>query len=231
MKPIHFYILSVAFILTSCAGVKNIPFSEDRFHVSAKTGYVQNADSTLRFTFCTGQIDREIPLIDNDITTSYYNNLPRYLNKVCSQLKVECDSILFYAPSYGTLLVCITESEPWKPQSQTTNMTDEKPYTGWVRYDDDENWERKPDELYSNIEINKRDKQLLIIDRFTYGGKNLAMIRIIQTDTKSFKKIDLPRWTGTWVDVTDPTSLEPIANWVDGHRKVAIANYYLGLLR
>ena len=221
----------MAFAFTSCAGVKSIPFSEDHFHVSPKTGYVQNTDSTLCFTFCTGLIEREMPLIDNDIATSYYDKLPQYLNKVCSQLKVECDSILFYAPTHGVLLVSITESNPWKPQSQTTNMTGEKPYTGWVRYDEIDSWERKPNEMYSNIELDKGDKRLLVIDRFTYDGKDLAMIRIIQTETKQFKKIGLPQWTGTWIDVTKPTSIEPLANWVDGHRKVSIANYHLGLLR
>lgn len=219
----------IALILTSCAGTRNVPFSEERFHVSPLTGYVQNSDSTLRFTFGHNNIEPDLLLIDNDSTALTYNNLTNYLNGICRQLEAECDNILFYAPTQRMLVVRITEKTPWKPRSETTNMTDEYPYTSWIRNDDSNNYERKPTRLYSNILLNKRKKHILIIDRFTYGNQSLAMIHIIQSSTKQFLKIGLPQWTETWVDVTDPTCLEPIANWIDGHRKMAIENYRLGL--
>lgn len=137
---------------------------------------------------------------------------------------------MFYAPSYDALLLRITESVPWKPGSQTFNMTDDNPYCNWVRYDDVEPWQRKPTEMYTNVILDRRKKHILVVDRFTYKKQSIALIYIIQSPTKQFMRMGLPRWTETWVDVTDPSSLEPIANWIDRHRKVAIENYRLGLM-
>ena len=229
MKTLHFFIIAVALTLTSCAGVKNVPFSANQFQVSPKTGYVQNADSTLRFTFCSNVIEQEIILIDSETATTKYKNLNKYLGNICSQLKVDCDSILFYSPSKGAMLVEISEPITWKPRSITSNMAQNNQTTIWVRDDDNENWQRSPSELYSNIILNKGKKHILIVDRFSYGDRTLALIHIIQSPTKQFLKLGLPQWTETWVDVTDPTCLEPIANWIDGHRKVAIENDLFGL--
>lgn len=230
MRTIHCLITAVILVLTSCAGIKDIPFSTGRFHMDANTGYIQNVDSTLRFTFCSKVIEPDMLIIDNENQAARYRELHKYLNNICSQLNVNCDSILFYTPSNGKMFVEISEPNAWKPRSQTTNMAEDDPYTAWVRDDDAEQWIRQPDELYSNVLLNKRKKQILVIDRFNYGKKRVALIHIIQSPTKQFLKIGLPQWTETWADVTDPTCLEPISNWIDGHRKIAIENYRLGLL-
>ena len=107
----------------------------------------------------------------------------------------------------------------------------DEPYTAWVRDDDMEDWNRKPDEIYTNIVLDKGAKQLLVIDRLTYGDRDLAIIHIIQTETQKFRRMGLPMWSGTWTDVTDPTCLEPVSNWIEGHRKVALGNYIRGLRR
>ncbi|MBD5183623.1 MAG: hypothetical protein HDS97_01855 [Bacteroidales bacterium] len=88
-----------------------------------------------------------------------------------------------------------------------------------------DDWNRKPDEIYTNVILDKAAKQVLIVDRFTYRNTNIALIHIIQTKTRKFKSMGLPDGSGTWADVTDPTCLEPIANWLEGHRKVAFVVY------
>lgn len=223
--------MALSFILTGCAGVKNVPFSSDEWRVHPISGYIENSDSTFSFALHTGINESELQIIGSDIDALKYEGLKSYLNKICSHLEVKCDSILLYAPTKGLLFVEISEDIPWKPRSQSANLSNENPYTAWVRDDDVEDWNRKPDEIYTNVILDKRAKQLLVIDRLTYADKDLAIIHIIQTETQKFRRIGLPLWSGTWTDVTDPTCLEPISNWIEGHRKVALENYRRGQMR
>ena len=221
MKIVEYIIVALSLILTGCAGVKNVPFSSDVWRVHPTSGYIENSDSTCSFNLCSDMVECELLLIDSDT----------YLNKICSHLEVNCDSILLYAPTKGLLFVEISENTPWKPRSQSANLSSEKPYTAWVRDNDVEDWNRKSDEIYTNVILDKRAKHLLVIDRITYDERDLAIIHIIQTETQKFRRMGLPLWSGTWADVTDPTCLEPISNWIEGHRKVALENYRRGQMR
>lgn len=224
------YILAVfALTLTSCAGVKNVPFTVDSWSVNTTSGNIENTDSSYSFTLCSDVIEPELPLIGSDFETYKYKGLKSYLNKVCSRLEVRCDSILFYAPTKRLMIVEIAETNQWKPRSQHVNLLGDNPYTAWVRDDYVEEWQRTPGEIYTNVILDEKAKQLLIVDRLTYKKRDIAIIHIIQTDTKKFRSIGLPAWSGTWADVTDPTCLEPISNWIEGHRKFAIENYRLGV--
>lgn len=225
MKFAGYLIVALTVILSSCAGVKNVPFSSCEWRVHPITGYIENSDSSYSFNLCSNMNEGELTLIGSDTDVLKYKDLKPYLNKICSNLEVACDSILVYVPSHGTLIVEITEHYPWKPRSQSSNILSETPYTAWVRDDDVEDWRRKPDEIYTNVILVKSEKQLLIIDRLNYDDRALAIIHIIQTETKKFRSIGLPLWSGTWADVTDPSCLEPISNWIEGHRKVAFENY------
>ena len=231
MKIAVYIVAALSLILTGCAGIRNIPFTSDVWRVHPISGYVENIDSTYSFTLCSDMNGCELPIIGNDTNALKYKGLKSYLNKICSHLEVVCDSILLYAPTKGLLFVEISENTPWKPRSQSANLSSEKPYTAWVRDDDVEDWNRQSDEIYTNVILDKRAKQLLIIDRLTYDEKDLAIIHIIQTETPKFRRMGLPSWSGTWADVTDPTCLEPISNWIEGHRKMALENYRRGQMR
>ncbi len=231
MKIVEYIIVALSLILTGCAGVKNVPFSSDVWRVHPTSGYIENSDSTCSFNLCSDMVECELLLIDSDTDALGYKGLKPYLNKICSHLEVNCDSILLYAPTKGLLFVEISENTPWKPRSQSANLSSEKPYTAWVRDNDVEDWNRKSDEIYTNVILDKRAKHLLVIDRITYDERDLAIIHIIQTETQKFRRMGLPLWSGTWADVTDPTCLEPISNWIEGHRKVALENYRRGQMR
>lgn len=231
MKIVEYIIVALSLILTGCAGVKNVPFSSDVWRVHPTSGYIENSDSTCSFNLCSDMVECELLLIDSDTDALGYKGLKPYLNKICSHLEVNCDSILLYAPTKGLLFVEISENTPWKPRSQSANLSSEKPYTAWVRDNDVEDWNRKSDEIYTNVILDKRAKHLLVIDRITYDERDLAIIHIIQTETQKFRRMGLPLWSGTWADVTDPTCLEPISNWIEGRRKVALENYRRGQMR
>lgn len=231
MKIAGYIIMTLSFMLMGCSGVKNVPFSSNEWRVHPISGYVENSDSTCSFNLCSDKVECELLLIDSDTDALGYKGLKPYLNKICSHLEVNCDSILLYAPTKGLLFVEISENTPWKPRSQSANLSTDKPYTAWIRDNDVEDWNRKPDEIYTNVVLDHRAKQLLVIDRITYDERNIAIIHIIQTETQKFKRMGLPLWSGTWADVTDPTCLEPISNWIEGHRKVALENYRRGQMR
>lgn len=231
MKIAGYIIAALSLILMSCTGVRNIPFTSDEWRVHPTSGYIENSDSTCSFNLCSDKVECELLLIDSDTDALRYNGLKPYLNKICSHLEVVCDIILLYAPTKGLLIVEISENIPWKPRSLSANLSTDKPYTTWIRYNDVEDWNRKSDEIYTNVILDKRAKQLLIIDRLTYEEKDLAIIHIIQTKTPKFRRMGLPLWSGTWADVTDPTCLEPISNWIEGHRKMALENYRRGQMR
>ena len=227
MKIAEYLFIISTILLVGCNSTKDIPFSSHSWYINDITGNVESTDTTLSFTLCSDMTEREFPLIGNENEALKYKGLKAYLNKICSHLEVKCDSILFYAPTKGILIIGITENKLWKPRSQSFNILTETPYTSWVRDDDVDDWSRKPDEIYSNVLLDRAEKQLLIIDRFTYKHSDIALIHIIQTETRKFKSLGLPLWSGTWADVTDPTCLEPIANWLEGHRNVAFENYRL----
>ena len=192
MKIVEYIIVALSLILTGCAGVKNVPFSSDVWRVHPTSGYIENSDSTCSFNLCSDKVECELLLIDSDTDALGYKGLKPYLNKICSHLEVNCDSILLYAPTKGLLFVEISENTPWKPRSQSANLSSEKPYTAWVRDDDVEDWNRKSDEIYTNVILDKRAKQLLVIDRITYDERDLAIIHIIQTETQKFRRMGLP---------------------------------------
>lgn len=229
MKTIYFLIVAFSLWLTSCSGIKDVPFTVDLWKVNLTKGSIENKDCSCCFTLCSNYVEPDVTIISDEIEVREYNHLKSYLNNICSKLEVRCDSILFYLPTQGLMVTKITEDKLWKPGALSANNMDEQTYTSWIRYDDMEVWRRKDNEIYTNIILDKRAKQLLIVDRLTYRGQDLALIRIIQTQTPKFRSIGLPSEAGTWVDVTNYTSLEPVANWIEGHRKFAFENYKIGI--
>lgn len=109
MKIVEYIIVALSLILTGCAGVKNVPFSSDVWRVHPTSGYIENSDSTCSFNLCSDKVECELLLIDSDTDALGYKGLKPYLNKICSHLEVNCDSILLYAPTKGLLFVEISE--------------------------------------------------------------------------------------------------------------------------
>lgn len=137
MKTLYLTLALIALALSGCAGIKAIPFTSDTWTVNNTTGNIENADSTLSFTL-SSSVETELPLIASETDAGRYKRIQPYLNKICAQLGVDCDSILFYAPTRGIMIVETNENRQWKPRSQSFNLLDEKPYTAWVRNDDTE---------------------------------------------------------------------------------------------
>lgn len=231
MKQLNQIIVLMALALPSCAGMKQIPFSSNHWRVNHATGHIENSNAYYSFSLSPDVVDPQLPIIASEEEAADYKKLRTYLDKICAHLRVDCDSILFYAPTQRVMLVGISERSPWKPGSISVNLQDDRPYTAWVREEDTEDWKRKPDEIFTNILLDKKAKQLLIVDRLNYKKRSLAVIHIIQTQTPQFKRMGLPASSGTWVDVTDPARLEPIAHWIEGRRKMAMDNYKLGISR
>lgn len=221
----------MALAFSSCSSLKPIQMAEDSWRISNHYGQAVNSDSTYRFSFGSNTlVNLEMPLIGKAELLSAQPKMYKYLQKVLKLSRLEGDRVLFFAPTADAFFVELPHGYVTnKPNSISTRLADEKPWTGWIRDDDVEEWSRKSDEMYTNIYIDRKKKLLVVVDCFNYGDIPVARIQRIQTCTGRFAK-DFPEneVSSVWADVTKPEHLEAISNWIDGHRAVAFENYRIG---
>lgn len=231
MKFLRYFLnLTVCMVLLSCSSLKPIQMAEDSWRISNHYGQAVNSDSTYCFSFGNTLVESEMPLIGRTELLSVQPKMYSYLQKVLKLARLEGSRVLFFAPTADALFVELLQGHiSDKPNSISTRLADEKPYTGWIRDDDVEEWCRKSDEMYTNIYIDRKNKLLVVVDRFNYGDIPVARIQRIQTRTEKFSK-DFPEneVSSVWADVTKPEHLEAISNWIDGHRAIAFENYRIG---
>lgn len=210
--------ISLAFVC-SCASTSPLNFAKHKWNIDSLNGDVVNEDRTICFTYGNVLVDPSMPIISDSGSVAMHKGVDKYLEKTCKNFAINVDSILYYAPLQGVLYIEYKDATPiLKPSSITTNMKqNENAYTIWVRDDDVESWQRKSDEMYTNVVLNKRYKQILVLDRFTYGNKNIGRISILQTNTNH------------WADVTNPKYMEIVADFIVSRRNVSIVNYRKGL--
>lgn len=219
--------------MMSCSSCKSITFSHQRWNIEKASGNVVSSDSTMKFTFGHNfLVDPAMTIISNRDSLSNYPGVEEYIQKICASFAIRVDSVLFYAPIYGVLFVEYTDlSSPLPPHSITADMEKHSYSTSWMRNIEEERWDRGKKEMYTNIVLHKYNKQLLVLDRFSYGNKNIGRISILQTNLRKLKKMGLPQWTFHWADLTKPRSLEIIADFFKTRREVSIENYLIDLNR
>ncbi len=222
--PVLFSLL-LTLLFSSCKTSGDIPFSNALWSIQKETGYLVSSDSTYRFV-----IGDNISPSNTTIVGSHSNigsGMCRYISQICNVSEIKIDSVLCYIPEASTLIVAVDEKHKVQPSSITVGLSD-RPYTMWVRDDDAAEDEREDSEIYSNSLIDKRNKILLVIDRFTYKERDIAFIKIIQTNTKRLRNMNIPNEYMYWADVSNPRNLDAISYWIMPHRETAIKNYKLG---
>lgn len=141
------------------------------------------------------------------------------------------DSVLCYVPELDIIHTILVKdsSISFKPKSVTSPIGSGNPYTAWVCDDDEEEWKRQHDEMYSNTLLDKKRKQILVLDRYSYGEDEIGTIYVIQTQTKGYTKTRLPENFCGLYDVAEPENLEIVANWIDRHRRLSLIGARSGL--
>lgn len=212
-------------IFSSCNTSRYIPFSKGDWNIQEETGRLVSADSVFHFI-----IGNEISPSNTTViggSDSVDDGIRRYLTQICNASKIRIDSILCYIPEVSIAIVAVDESYKVQPSSVVINIHD-NPYTTWVRDDDVAEGRRGDEEVYSHTLIDKRNKSLIVVDRMTYKKHDIAFIKIVQTNTKKARNMNVPSAALRWADVTNPRNIDAISYWIMSHRDLAIKNFRLG---
>lgn len=211
--------------LTSCNTSRSVQFSNTDWKYLKETGCIVSSDSAYRFIIGDKTTPSDVNIFGH--CTQADDGIRKYIGKICKASKMKIDSVLCYIPETSTIIATTSESRNVQPSSVTTNIHD-NPCTTWIRDDDSDEGKRADDEIYSNSLIDKRNKALIVIDRMTYNKQSIAFIKVIQTDTRKARKLNVPNAALYWADVTNPRNIDAISYWIMSHRDLAIRNFKLG---
>lgn len=217
-------------IIISCNSLKPIEMTESSWKISDSYGLAVNNDTTYCISFGNDLIPDNLWMIGNADTLASNPQMYKYVQNLLHLSRLDEAKVLFFVPKIDEMFVEIPNGYKYpKPNSVSSNMMENQPWTGWIRDDDFESWERKPDEMYTYIYIDKKDKLLVIVDCFNYLTQPIARIQRIQTNTKNFRrKFPNGEVNSIWADITKTEHLEAVSNWIDGHRNKSFANYRIG---
>ena len=203
---------------------------ESDWMISDINGLILNEDTTYCLSFGNDLIPDNLRIIGHADTLSSNPSMYKYVQDLLRISHLDDAKVLFFAPQLDEIFVEIPNGYKYsKPNSVSSNMMEKKPWTGWIREDDVESWERKQDEMYTYIYRDTKNKLIVIVDCFNYRMQPIARIQRIQTNTKNFRrKFPNGEVNSIWADITKIENLEAISNWIDGHRNKSFTNYKIG---
>ena len=180
-------------LFSGCASSRSIRFADRQWHISNYYGQIIDRDTTYRMTFGNGLVPSEPVIISCKDSADKYPGMDELLADILHACKIDSAEILFYVPEKATMFVKTGGIRSvGKPNSISSPMPDEKPYTMWVHEDDMEKWERKPTEMYTYYHYNKRKRLFFIADFFDYGDTPMAQITMHVPLNKKMKRMKLP---------------------------------------
>lgn len=234
LHPLLLAIICAAW-LQGCTSSRPLRFAGRQWLLSPDMGQLIDSDTTWRVTFGDILIPADMPVIASSDSAARYPGLDKFLGGILHTARLDNATILFYAPQMECMLVK-TDSIPIpqrRPSSVSSPLSDQHPFTIWIYPDDKEDWTRPHEEMHTHTYIDRRKKQLLVVDHFDYGDQPVAWIHIYQSRTKSTDRMRLPsQWTFLIHDMDDlERDIEFWSNKVDSHRKLSFANFRLGQLQ
>ena len=238
MKPLNMTkpMLALLFslmIFASCSSPKELLFSNRDWHINPGFGQMIDRDTTYRFTFGNVILPSNPSIISCKDSLDKYPGMKKFMTDILHSCNLDSAEILCYVPELERIFVKTNGiMSTGKPNSISTPMWEEKPYTMWVHDDDVENWARKDSEMYTYYYFNKRKRQLLIADFFNYGDTPIAQISVYQSKTKKTRKMGVDFSIYLCFcnkDIRNPhKNIEYWANMVEYRRRIAFSNYKIG---
>ena len=228
-----FAIVGILLMFASCSSHKELLFSNRDWHIDSRYGQMIDRDTTYRFTFGNVILPYSPAIISCKDSLDKYRGIDRFMADILHSCRLDSAEILCYVPELETIFVKTNGvMSTGKPNSISSPMWEEKPYTMWVHDDDVENWNRKDSEMYTYYYFDKRKRQLLIVDFYNYGETPIAQINVYQTQTKKTKKMGIDYSIYLCFsrnDLGNPfKNIEYWANHVEYRRKMAFSNYKIG---
>ncbi|MDE6543176.1 MAG: hypothetical protein K2K76_04335 [Muribaculaceae bacterium] len=216
-------------VLWGCSGSRQIRFADEKWRLSEHFGQIINEDTTYRLTFGNRLIPVDMPVIASDDSLAAHKGLDRFMAQILHTTGLDSAEVLFYAPGMSLMFARPKpERNGIQPSSISSNIHGEHPCTIWVYDDFGEDWVRRPDEMFTYTFVDRRRKQILIVDYFTYMDAPLAQIKVLQTQTSRTKKLGFGRHTFTKNDINDRSKIEFWSSAIESHRKLAFGNYMIG---
>ena len=228
--------LGLCLFLASCSNTRPLTFADRQWHVSDSWGQIIDRDTYFRLTFGNVLIPDPLVVISSADSVKRYPGMESFISDVLHTARLDSAEILFYAPEIQTMFVKVNDrASNGKPNSISSPMSDDNPYTMWI-YDDNEDWVRKPEEMFTYTYYDKGKKRLLIVDHYDYGDVPIAQITVFQSKNKGTSKMNVPEMPHTirrsfyaFHDLGNPMNdVEFWASNVESRRKRAFANYKLG---
>ncbi len=227
-------IVLMILLIASCSSPKGLVFADREWHVSDYYGQIIDKDTTYRMTFGNILIPDPLVIVSSADSVANYHGMDRFIADILHTASLDSAEILFYAPEMMTMFVRPKGAMPHqRPSSISSPMSDERPYTIWVNDDDIEDWHRKPSEMYTYTYIDKRKRQLLIVDVYNYGDTPIAQIKIFQSHNKATSGMNIPethRQSFFYHDFGKRMHhhIEALAHSIEMRRAQAFANYKIG---
>lgn len=226
--------------LASCTTPKLPLFSSQRWYVDSYSG---NAISTsgLELGFGSEWMVTDTTLIQTPEQMAKYPKLSSYLAKGIAEFsEITVDSIYFYNPHRGLLFVSYHQARPLKPTAEIYLYSDTTPvyskeyarvFGELTTYIDDDGWENGPTHsVYSNVRYKPHDKQLILLQRIPYNGKDIAIFQICTTKPPKGKWLkDYPPGTFWNTDLGNTNNIESVALFLQSSRTMAVSNLKLSL--
>ncbi|MBD5227739.1 MAG: hypothetical protein HDS67_06835 [Bacteroidales bacterium] len=219
--------------ISSCSSPKNLVFANRDWHVSNYYGQLIDADTTYRITFGDVLIPDPLTIISSSDSVNQYPGMEKFMTEILHTTGLDDAEVLFYAPEMQTMLVTPRlKTEPTRPAAVSCSLNDEQPITYSTLEDEIEKWDRQPDQMYTYTYVDKRKKQILIVDFYNYGETPVAQIFIYKTHNKHTDKMGLRYSIGHSFFRHDVAKLErdiDFWSWIlNAHRNLSISNYKIG---
>lgn len=219
-------------VLGGCSSPRNLVFADRAWHISEYYGQIIDRDTTYRMTFGEVLIPEDLTIIANNDSVAKYPGMDRFMADILHTAHLDSAEILFYAPCMSSMFVIPkSPSAAVRPSSISSNM-DERTCTLWTYDNDPEDWVRRRDEMFTYTYLNKREGQLLIVNFYDYASTPVAQIKVLQTANNRTRKMRVTRpYHNAWLRHNPADIEKDIEFWahaVDGHRKLAVANYRIG---
>lgn len=227
-------IVLAAVLLVGCSSHRGLVFADREWHVSDHFGQIIDRDTTYRMTFGNVLIPDPLTVISSADSAARYPGMNKFLSEILRVSHLDSAEILFYAPHMQVMFVRPRGAMPHvRPSSVSSPMTDEKPYTMWVSRENEEEWIRTPTEMYTYTYFDPGKKRLIIVDHYDYGDSPMAQITIFQSKNRMTAKMNIDDCLRHAFFRTHDLSrldrdIEFWSHQVDGHRRIAFANYKIG---
>lgn len=223
-----------AAIVSGCNTLAPVNYADREWSISSSYGHIIDRDTTYRMTFGDVLIPENLAIISCADSAAKYPGMERFLADILKTAGLQNDELLFYSPCHGKIFVRLTSEPPaLRPSSITADMSADRPFTMWIYDDDDEDWHRKPGEMYTYTYFDKKKQRILVVDYYDYGSTPIAQIFVFQSRNKMTDRMQLPTqrmlWDYSKHNLKDyARDIEFWSNIVDGHRRNALANYRIG---